>query len=67
MRKVVKHGRFYQEKKKMAGIPYVKCPECDCRIDVDLDYVLDCNAVVHCKCECEFSVEEEDIMYKTLR
>ena len=72
MRKVIKHGQFYQEKKKIAGIPYVECPECGSRIDIDLDY-LDYSEdyysawLVQCKCECRFSFEEEDIMYKKLR
>ena len=67
MRKVVEHGKFYQEKKKMVGIPYVECPECGCKIDVDLDCVDYSDSLAHCECECEFSFEEEDVKYKKLR
>lgn len=67
MRKVIKHGKYYQEKKEMAGIPYVECPECGFKIDVNLDYLNDYNAVMCYQCECAFSVEEEDIEYRQLR
>lgn len=67
MRKVIEHGEYYQEKKKIAGIPYVECPECGCPIDVDLDYFDDGNALVGCQCECIFSVEEEDVKYRQLQ
>lgn len=69
MRKVIEHGKYYQEKKKIAGIPYVECPECGYEIDVVLDYIVECNGdgIVYCKCGCKFSAEEEDIKYQKLR
>lgn len=59
MIKVVKHGQFYQEKKKITGIPYVKCPECNSRIFCDLDYP----KLLICECGCEFEFEYEDVEY----
>lgn len=66
MRKVVEHGKYYQEKKKtediLYRIQYVECPECGSRIRINLDYPM----LAVCKCECEFSFEEEDVMCEQL-
>lgn len=67
MRRVVEHGQFYQEKKKIAGIPYVECPECGFKIDIDLDYYDKGMNLVKCECGCLFSFDVEDIMYRQFK
>jgi DNA-directed RNA polymerase subunit RPC12/RpoP len=56
MRKVIKHGKYGQEE-ETNNIPYVKCPECGTKIYYRVGFPM----VVICKCECEFSFDDEDI------
>ena len=58
MRKVIKHGKYYQGR-ETDGIPYVKCPECGTR----LFYCFGFPMFMVCKCECQFNFEEEDLEF----
>ena len=58
--KVLKHGKAYRVNQVLY---YVRCPECQHRVDVDISY----SNLVVCECECEFEISKEDIKEDVIR